>query len=171
MQHIKTFFFVIVTCLMYACSTTSNLPEGETLYTGVNRIDYLEEGRQKAKSSKKDTTGVIMAIAKTVERVDKMFQGTAAKLSQSDDEKKEDDVSKSERKINASALATASEEVNAVLEYAPNNPLFGSAYYRTPFPIGLWVYNHWDEKSKGLKEALPLSLEILRITLTFLPSF
>ena len=147
MQHIKTFFFVIVTCLMYACSTTSNLPEGETLYTGVNRIDYLEEGRQKAKSSKKDTTGVIMAIAKTVERVDKMFQGTAAKLSQPDDEKKEDDVSKSERKINASALATASEEVNAVLEYAPNNPLFGSAYYRTPFPFGLWAYNKYVNKT------------------------
>ena len=32
----------------------------------------------------------------------------------------------------------------------PNNPLY-SPYYRTPFPIGLWVYNHWDEKSKGLK--------------------
>ncbi len=32
----------------------------------------------------------------------------------------------------------------------PNNPLY-SPYYRTPFPIGLWVYNHWSDKSKGLK--------------------
>ena len=32
----------------------------------------------------------------------------------------------------------------------PNNPLY-SPYIRSPFPIGLWVYNHWDENSKGLK--------------------
>ncbi|MBP5688978.1 MAG: BamA/TamA family outer membrane protein [Muribaculaceae bacterium] len=31
----------------------------------------------------------------------------------------------------------------------PNNPLY-SPYIRSPFPIGLWVYNHWDENSKGL---------------------
>lgn len=32
----------------------------------------------------------------------------------------------------------------------PNNPLY-SPYYRTPFPVGLWVYNNWDRNSKGLK--------------------
>ena len=32
----------------------------------------------------------------------------------------------------------------------PNNPLY-SPYIRSPFPIGLWVYNHWDENSTGLK--------------------
>ena len=32
----------------------------------------------------------------------------------------------------------------------PNNPLY-SPYYRTPFPIGLWVYNHWDPDAKGFK--------------------
>ncbi len=32
----------------------------------------------------------------------------------------------------------------------PNNPLY-SPYIRSPFPIGLWVYNHWDENSRGLK--------------------
>lgn len=32
----------------------------------------------------------------------------------------------------------------------PNNPLY-SPYIRSPFPIGLWVYNHWDENSKGIK--------------------
>lgn len=36
------------------------------------------------------------------------------------------------------------------LSYPPNNPLF-SPYVRSPFPIGLWVYN-WDiKKEKGLK--------------------
>lgn len=32
----------------------------------------------------------------------------------------------------------------------PNNSLY-SPYFRSPFPIGLWVYNHWDAESKGLK--------------------
>ena len=32
----------------------------------------------------------------------------------------------------------------------PNNSLY-SPYYRTPFPLGLWVYNNWNEDSKGLK--------------------
>lgn len=32
----------------------------------------------------------------------------------------------------------------------PNNPLY-SPYYRTPLPIGLWVYNHWDEEAGGVK--------------------
>lgn len=38
----------------------------------------------------------------------------------------------------------------AAVNVKPNNPLY-SPYYRTPFPIGLWVYNHWNENSKGLK--------------------
>ena len=32
----------------------------------------------------------------------------------------------------------------------PNNSLY-SPYIRTPFPLGLWVYNHWNEDSKGIK--------------------
>lgn len=32
----------------------------------------------------------------------------------------------------------------------PNNSLY-SPYFRTPFPVGLWVYNHWNENSKGIK--------------------
>lgn len=32
----------------------------------------------------------------------------------------------------------------------PNNSLY-SPYVRTPFPIGLWVYNHWNADSKGVK--------------------
>lgn len=36
------------------------------------------------------------------------------------------------------------------LSYPPNNPLF-SPYVRSPFPIGLWVYNWHIKKEKGLK--------------------
>lgn len=41
-------------------------------------------------------------------------------------------------------------QIFEAINVKPNNPLY-SPYYRTPFPIGLWVYNHWDENSTGLK--------------------
>lgn len=37
--------------------------------------------------------------------------------------------------------ATAREEIEAALATAPNGALFGSSYYRTPFPYGLWIWN------------------------------
>ena len=42
------------------------------------------------------------------------------------------------------------EQIFSAINVKPNNPLY-SPYYRTPFPIGLWVYNNWDPDSKGLK--------------------
>lgn len=36
------------------------------------------------------------------------------------------------------------------IDVKPNNSLY-SPYLRTPFPLGLWVYNNWDSESKGLK--------------------
>ena len=33
------------------------------------------------------------------------------------------------------------EELEAALATAPNGALFGSSYYRTPFPYGLWIWN------------------------------
>ena len=41
-------------------------------------------------------------------------------------------------------------QIFEVINVKPNNPLY-SPYYRTPFPVGLWVYNHWDPDAKGLK--------------------
>lgn len=42
-------------------------------------------------------------------------------------------------------------DVKAPLSVKPNNPLY-SPYIRTPFPIGLWAYNHlYTEKKSGLK--------------------
>ena len=48
---------------------------------------------------------------------------------------------------NAHAAATQ-EEVEAALATAPNGALFGSSYYRTPFPYGLWIWN-WTSGSNG----------------------
>ena len=43
------------------------------------------------------------------------------------------------------------DQIFEVINVKPNNPLY-SPYYRTPFPIGLWVYNHMDPNAKGFKE-------------------
>lgn len=43
-------------------------------------------------------------------------------------------------------------EITDAVNVKPNNPWpLISPYKRSPFPIGLWVYNHWSEDSKGLK--------------------
>lgn len=42
--------------------------------------------------------------------------------------------------------------IKAAVNVKPNNPMpFLSPYVRTPFPIGLWVYNNWNDSAKGLK--------------------
>lgn len=43
--------------------------------------------------------------------------------------------------------------IDNAVNVAPNNSLI-SPYYRTPFPIGLWVYNNWDNPPGGLKHWL-----------------
>lgn len=37
------------------------------------------------------------------------------------------------------------EEVEAALATAPNGALFGSSYYRSPFPYGLWIWNSFSK--------------------------
>ena len=41
---------------------------------------------------------------------------------------------------------TTQEEIEAALATAPNGALFGSSYYRTPFPYGLWIWNAFQGK-------------------------
>lgn len=45
-------------------------------------------------------------------------------------------------------------QLEDVVEIEPNNAIFHSAYYRWPFPLGLWVYNNWSNPPKGLKHWL-----------------
>ena len=45
-------------------------------------------------------------------------------------------------------FSNTQDEVEAALATAPNGALFGSSYYRTPFPYGLWVWN-WADGSNG----------------------
>lgn len=77
--------------LVVSCSTTKNLPPDEVLYTGIKKIEVVNE--------------------------DKTPDGEAA--------------------LN---------EVEAALNYPPNNALLGSSSKRVPFPFGLWMYNAFVNK-------------------------
>ena len=43
-----------------------------------------------------------------------------------------------------------SDNIHMVIDVPANNSLY-SPYIRSPFPVGLWLYNHWSPDSKGLK--------------------
>lgn len=45
-------------------------------------------------------------------------------------------------------------EIEAALATAPNGALFGSSYYRTPFPYGLWIWNYAEGSSGKFKQWL-----------------
>lgn len=43
-------------------------------------------------------------------------------------------------------------QIRSAINVKPNNPMpLMSPYVRHPFPIGLWVYNNWNDSAKGLK--------------------
>ncbi len=48
-----------------------------------------------------------------------------------------------------SHFVSVQEEVNAALECAPNGALLGSAYYRSPWPMRLWIYNNYYNSTSG----------------------
>jgi outer membrane translocation and assembly module TamA len=77
--------------IIYGCSTTSSLEDGDVLYTGLKATDY-------------------------------------------------NNYEKNDHQSNVE------EEVEAALATAPNGALFGSSYYRTPFPYGLWIWNAFSKK-------------------------
>lgn len=44
-------------------------------------------------------------------------------------------------------------DIKEAVNVAPNNSLI-SPYIRYPFPLGLWVYNHWDNPKSGFRHWL-----------------
>lgn len=72
--------------ILAACSTTKAIPDGEQLFTGLNKINF-------------------------------------------------------EQASNDEYAMFAKEEMESVLATTPTGALFGSSYYRTPFPIRLWIWN------------------------------
>lgn len=93
----KYFHVAAVIIAVTSCSTTANLPEGESLYIGLKPIVYEEQQHSEHFSATKD-------------------------------------------------------EVEAALQMAPNGALFGSSYYRTPFPYGLWIWNAFHDKENGFSK-------------------
>lgn len=99
-QYLKAPFVILsvlscVLCLTasVSCSTTSGVPDGDQLFTGLTKIDYQNYERN-------------------------------------------------------AHFTTTQEEIEAALATAPNGALFGSSYYRTPFPYRLWIWNAFSG-SKG----------------------
>ena len=56
--------------------------------------------------------------------------------------------------VNDDYFSETQEEIEAALATAPNGALFGSSYYRTPFPYGLWIYNYAQGSSGKFKQWL-----------------
>ena len=91
----KLLCFVSVFFIFVACSTTSAIPDGEFLYTGMDETKYDN------------------------------FQPN-----------KHFDAVK--------------EELDLVLATKPNAAWLGSPSVRSPFPIGLWIWNAFSQDTTGL---------------------
>ncbi|MDY6318512.1 MAG: hypothetical protein SPL37_03150, partial [Prevotella sp.] len=91
----KTRLFIIpilfITVLLLGCSTTSGIPDGEQLYTGMKPTRYLDY---------------------------------------------EDNAHFRETR----------EELDVVLATKPNAALLGSSSVRSPFPVGLWIWNAFNNR-------------------------
>ena len=89
----KHLLYIFILATLVACSTTSNLPDDEVLYVGIDKTTVQDK------------------------------KGTVAE-------------------------GTALAEVEAALAYEPNGAFMGSSSIRTPFPIGLWIYNAYVDKTR-----------------------
>ncbi|EJW97266.1 outer membrane protein, family [gut metagenome] len=142
-----------------ACSTIKHLPEGDSLYVGIDEITYLDSPYDKAKAIKKDTAGVISSIGHAVKKVDQILNGKTAQQVDSaqlqlrpykewtKEEKKHFDQLMQREQAD---FSIAKEEVEAVLAFPPNNALFGSSSLHSPLQFGLWTYNQFHDAKYGL---------------------
>ncbi len=139
--------------LFAGCSTTSRLPEEEQLYIGMEDIVYEDSPEMKLRALEKGEDGVIKSIGRAVETVDQLLTGvqTANEDSVEEGGSREELKQQLKEKIKAETedFALAQEEIEAVLAYPPNYALLGSSSLRSPFPVGLWVYNHFFDSKGG----------------------
>lgn len=120
---------LVIYLLVISCSTTDKLPEDEQLYIGIKGVEYLDQGQMLFNDSL-DATDNDLAATYKLTKVEK-------KALKAKEDKLKDEIN------------TCKEEVEAVLDFAPNNALFGSSYVRFPIPFGLWAYNKYvDSQTK-----------------------
>lgn len=133
--------------VLSACYETRYLPEGEVLYTGISDISYGQ--RQNEKNDTTAQEGVITAVADAYTSVESLLTGKGefsakdvleAMRDKSLTPEQQDSIKRQEA-LDLEAIAQVREEVEAVLNIAPNNSLLGSSRVRLPLPIGLWFYN------------------------------
>lgn len=148
-------FCVLSFSIWSACSTTSRIPDGEQLYTGIDKVAYHVDVQPRTKRQQliaTDSAGVITSIANAVEAVDKALHGSSARNATPAELQKRDwqTLSSQERRLVAAyekaerrQLSQTQTEIDAVLAYAPNGALFGSSKYTSPWKFGLWTYNHF----------------------------
>lgn len=138
--------------LVSACSETKNLAEGETLYVGIKEVAY--DRTPKDRQTDDDSTGVITALGNAYNTVSGLISGDASAaetlnaLQKENLTKQQRDSIRHVSKQDRDAYATAKDEVEGVLAYAPNNSLMGSSYYRQPLAFGLWIYNKYVYSEK-----------------------
>ena len=137
----------IITCLLLcllvtACSITQNIPEDERLYRGIRKVNY-DKPIQREKADQDE--GVITALADAYNTVEGLLTGDASALQVADeqDEKTMRDSLRHASQQDRVAYDAAREEVEAVLDYAPNGAFMGSSYLTHPFPIKLLIYNRY----------------------------
>ncbi len=138
---------LLVATLLAGCSTTSHLPEGEQLYTGIRDIHYNEDFQSDtSRLSGADETGVITSVANAVRAIDAALEGRGFDWSMRS--LRRDSLTKEQRREQRRLIAQqkadfsiARTEVDAVLAYPPNGSLMGSSSLRSPLNIGLWFYN------------------------------
>ena len=143
MQHDfrKIGWLLMLLTLLSGCSITNNLPEGERLYRGIKGIDYSP---LPASSKGEGQEGVITALADAYNTVEGLLSGESTlQLPQQGDDKAVRDSMKRISQKDQEAYASAKEEVEAVLSYAPNGALMGSSFVTHPFPIKLLIYNKY----------------------------
>jgi len=133
---------LLLLCLLAsACTLTKNLPEGETLYRGIRSIDY---DKRPQTTDDGEETGVITALADAYTTVEGLLSGDASALKTEEvDVKVVRDSMKRVSQKDKEAYASAKEEVEAVLSYAPNGAFMGSSFVTHPFPIKLLIYNRY----------------------------
>ena len=146
--HFFSLSFIASILLLTACSTTRAIPDDEQLYTGIKAITYADNPAAMRKQ-RKDTTGVITAVADALTKINQIIEGkttlNADSLPLSTKPqaltKEEKKALRASQKKNEQDFATAKAEVDAVLAYPPNNAIFGSSSVSWPWKIGLWVHN------------------------------
>lgn len=54
---------IVLACVLFGCSSTSNLPEGEVLYTGMKKIQYTDENKSEHYLNMQTETEAALACA------------------------------------------------------------------------------------------------------------